>query len=401
MQNINIERTILSTIIYNPEIYRVVIKEGLKASDFFHDFHRKVFIAIEELNKTSMIEEGIIIDKLGRDFNESLMIYILSANPVANITPYVKELISLSSLLRLKTNAASLLAMIESGASLDEVITISKRNQYIDVRGSTLNIHRLSEIEGREAEFIGKSFLPFPRDTVSMVAAGGGVGKTFLMIQAAMRIIDEDNLKIFMWLTEDKVEISKKRAELIAKSVIHRDIHEYDDKLFIAGSDSESYHFLEESREGLRVSAEFFKFQQSVESFDVIIIDPLIAVFGGDENSNPHAKQFVSLFTTWATNSNKTIIFIHHATKGTSTQRGASAFADAVRMIYQVEMIKPKNGQEKTLDDGMRNIVIAKDNYGSKNILKSSEVKKRLFPAQRHVPLIVNQVVSMPEIDWE
>lgn len=70
-------------------------------------------------------------------------------------------------------------------------------------------------------------------------------------------------------------------------------------------------------------------------------------------------------------------------------------------MIYQVEVIKPKDGQEKTLDDGMRNIVIAKDNYDSKNILGSFEVKRRLFPAQRQVPLVVHQTVSMPNIDWD
>lgn len=401
VQNISIEQNILSTIIYHPEIFSEAIKEGLKASDFSYDFHQKIFNVMGELNKDSYIEEGLIITKLGKNFNESMMLQILTANPISNIKPYIKELISMSALAKLRVDTATLLALIDSGASLNDALSHAHKNNTIDMRESSLKIHRLSEIEGKDAEFICKSFLPFPKATVSMVAAGGGVGKTFLLIQTAMRIIDEENLKVFMWLTEDKVEISKKRAELIATKILEKDIQKYDNKLFISGSDSEVSHFLEESRDGLKVSSEFYRFQKMVDEFDVIIIDPLIAVFGGDENSNSHAKQFISLFTTWATNSEKTIIFIHHATKGTSTQRGASAFADAVRMIYQIEMIKQKEGQERILDDGMRNIIVAKDNYGSKNILGAAEVKRKIFPPQKPIPLVViQQKVSMPEINW-
>ena len=70
-------------------------------------------------------------------------------------------------------------------------------------------------------------------------------------------------------------------------------------------------------------------------------------------------------------------------------------------MIYQIEMIKQKEGQERILDDGMRNIIVAKDNYGSKNILGAAEVKRKIFPPQKPIPLVViQQKVSMPEINW-
>ena len=389
--NLAYERSVLATFIYSPESFGEAVKEGLNASDFFISFHQKVFSTIEELNKDGVIEESFIVSKLGEDFDESLMLQILTANPLSNIKPYVKELISMSALGKMRTKAAKLVAMIDDGAEYTEALNYFQKENAAEGRGTSLNIKRLSEIEGKNAEFIGKSFLPFPKDSVSMLVAGGGVGKTFLLLQAAMRIINEDKLKVFMWLTEDRLEICKKRIEIIAERIMQSSVYTYDGNLFIAGSDSEPPHFLEETREGMRISSEFYRFQKLMEDFDVIIIDPLIGVFGGDENSNPQAKQFISLFTSWAANAKKTVIFIHHATKGTSIQRGASAFADAVRMIYQVEIPKNKEGQPM-LEDGMRNIFIAKDNYGAQKIMGASMVQRRVFPMEAS---------QMPKISWQ
>lgn len=389
--NLAFERSVLSTLIYKPESIAEALKEGLTADDFHLAFHQKVFRVIDELNRDGFVEEGMIAASLGSEMDERLMIDILTANPIANVIPYVRELISLAALTRMRTGAAKLVAMIDEGASYGDALDYMHRNGEIESRGGGLKIRRLSEIEGKDAEFIGKSFLPFPKNSVSMIVAGGGVGKTFLLIQTAMRIIDEDRLKVFMWLTEDRLEICKKRVEIISERILLNGYNRYENYLYIAGSDSEPAHFLEETKEGMKVSSAFYRFQKLMEDFDVIIIDPLIGVFGGDENSNPQAKQFISLFTSWAANAGKTILFIHHATKGTSTQRGASAFADAVRMIYQVEIPKPKEGQAP-FEDGKRNIVIAKDNYGAQKILGGATVLRQVFPAAE---------VKMPKVLWQ
>lgn len=389
--NLAYERSVLATFIYSPETFGQAVKEGLTAGDFFISFHQKVFKIIDDLNRDGVIEESFIVAKLGKDFDEQQMLQILTTNPLSNLTPYIKELISMSALGKMRTSASKLVAMIDEGVGYSDALNYFQKENIAEGRGTSLNIRRLSEIEGKNAEFIGKSFLPFPKESVSMLVAGGGVGKTFLLLQAAMRIIDEDRLKIFMWLTEDRLEICKKRVEVIAERIMQSSVNQYNGNLFIAGSDSEPPHFLEETRDGTRVSSEFYRFQKQMEEFDVIIIDPLIGVFGGDENSNPQAKQFISLFTSWAAKAKKTVIFIHHATKGTSTQRGASAFADAVRMIYQIEVPKNKEGQPIS-DDGMRNVIIAKDNYGVQKILGKSIVQRRVFP---------QDASKMPKISWQ
>ena len=93
--------------------------------------------------------------------------------------------------------------------------------------------------------------------------------------------------------------------------------------------------------------------------FECVILG--IAFFGADENNNAHAKLFMQLYTKWASDEDKTIIFIHHSTKNTSQSRGASAFVDAARAVYEVERIKDKDG--KDIDSPKRKVTLTKDNY--------------------------------------
>ena len=128
----------------------------------------------------------------------------------------------------------------------------------------------------------------------------------------------------------------------------------------------------------MSINAAFFQFKKLLAAYDVIILDPLIAMFGGDENNNTHARQFVNLFTRWATTEGKTIIFIHHGTKNSAQSRGASAFIDAVRLVYQVEIIKNQEG--KQIENDLRLITLAKDNNGAKKYLDTFQVKRKVFP---------------------
>ena len=86
----------------------------------------------------------------------------------------------------------------------------------------------------------------------------------------------------------------------------------------------------------------------------------------------------MQLFTDWANKENKTIIFIHHSTKNTTQSRGASAFVDAVRTVYELDKIKDKDGNIK--ESSKRIVKLTKDNYGISNILKRYSFERELFP---------------------
>jgi replicative DNA helicase len=86
----------------------------------------------------------------------------------------------------------------------------------------------------------------------------------------------------------------------------------------------------------------------------------------------------MQLFTDWANKENKTIIFIHHSTKNSTQSRGASAFVDAVRTVYELDKIRDKEGNEK--ESHKRIVKLTKDNYGISNILEGFSVQRELFP---------------------
>jgi len=381
--NLDYERAILSGILFDPEMMDEVQELGVRTTDFYYPFHQKLFETLEYLYEHSAIEESIIRHHLGKVFDEVAMLDILATSPITKIRVYIKQLKEFSRLRDFKRLAHQILQEVDQEASLSDTIhLVHKELERVEEGSSALfNITTLDQVKAEEAVFICKSWLPFPKNAVSLVTAGGGVGKSFLLLQAAMRMIRDEKLKVFMWLSEDALSLSKYRAEMIAKNILESDIDSFAKDLHIAGADSETIHFLEESRAGVEVSSQFYQFKRMLKAYDVIILDPLIAMFGADENNNAHARRFINLFTRWATKEKKTIIFIHHGTKNSSQSRGASAFVDAVRLVYKVEHIKNDKGELQ--EDDKRWIILDKDNNGAKKYLGSQKVKRQVFPQKR------------------
>lgn len=387
--NLNYERAILSGIVFDPTTMIRVQEQGVDASDFYLPFHSKLFETLLYLYEHSVIEEAIIRHHMGKSFNEPAMLDVLAVSPVTQVEVYAEKLKEFSQLRDFKRMAQQILQKVENEEDIASTIHLVHKELERAEDGSRelFNIVTLDQVKAEEAEFICKSWLPFPKNTVSLVTAGGGVGKSFLLLQAAMRMIRDEKLKVFMWLSEDALSLSKYRSELIAKNILESEMDVFSKNLHIAGADSETIHFLEESRAGVEVSSQFYQFKRMLREHDVIILDPLIAMFGADENNNAHARKFINLFTMWATKEEKTIIFIHHGTKNSSQSRGASAFVDAVRLVYRVEAIKDDKGESQ--EDDMRWIILDKDNNGAKKYLGSSKVKRQVFPKKKSVIEIV------------
>ncbi|HIE34709.1 MAG TPA: replicative DNA helicase [Campylobacterales bacterium] len=94
LYNLNIERAVLSSIIFDPAIFEE-IASVLKPQDFYHPFHRNLFLAIEELFREDQpIDEEFLKEKLiiKNQFDESDFLEVLAANPLSNTSAYVKEI---------------------------------------------------------------------------------------------------------------------------------------------------------------------------------------------------------------------------------------------------------------------------------------------------------------------
>lgn len=94
LYNINIERSVLSSILFNPATFEDVATE-LKPRDFYLPAHAHIFEAMEECEREDLpIDEEFVKKKLNQKdrFDEDAMLEILSTNPLPSIKAYVEEI---------------------------------------------------------------------------------------------------------------------------------------------------------------------------------------------------------------------------------------------------------------------------------------------------------------------
>jgi replicative DNA helicase len=91
--SINIERTVLSSILFNQEEMEDIINV-LKPSDFYLPAHQIVYEVMTRLYYEEMpIDEEFIIKRLStKEVDESILLEIMATNPITNTVGYVKEI---------------------------------------------------------------------------------------------------------------------------------------------------------------------------------------------------------------------------------------------------------------------------------------------------------------------
>jgi len=151
-ENINIERGILSAIIFDNTIFDD-IKHKLKKSDFALPLHQDLWGVLTALaNEDKPLTEDFIAGKIG----ENELIDIISANPIVSHEKYISELKDLS--MKRNTRYAGAVAhrMSEDGKSLHEII-----NYLDDVAESNTDTTRHKTI----AELLAMDFPKLERSS--------------------------------------------------------------------------------------------------------------------------------------------------------------------------------------------------------------------------------------------
>jgi len=396
LYNIDLERGILNSIIFdNTKLEEV--ESILRAEDFYLPFHQNLFETMEELYKNDIpIDEIFLKDELikRKKFDENLFFEILATTPIENVDEYAKTLkeLSLKRKLQILFKRASI--KIENQNVLELINQIKKELENLEKDNSdTFKLADFSVVEDKEIEFILKEFLPIPRKAVTLLSAKGGAGKSWLVLQLALRFLNENsNKKVFAWLSEDPLFATKKRAEKILNEVLVNDnrIKFYDinnptyKNFKYLGSETRPFHLIEYDYKNKKINPLFYKLKHTLRDFDFIILDPLIAFFGGDENNNSQAREFMNLLTEWADKEDKAILVVHHNNKSTTGGiRGASAFVDAVRLQYQLFHPQELEKDAKVLPDNYRIIKIMKDNWGVERILNKKETGIEIFGSKK------------------
>lgn len=381
----NLEASLLCSLIFNPEIKTAQLESDL----FFNPLHKQILQSLQALDLQDAPRDEIIIRdylvrtvKVDSNIAEAALATILMQSPYSSIEHHVERLYEYKKIRDVKTALLRLQEQLNKGDSAIELeSSLLSYGQKIATNRSIelFSLHQASSVEAKEPRFVCKDFIPIPEKTVTIFSAGGGTGKTFLVLQLAMRfLVENSSEKAFLWLSEDDIGIAKERLNEIS-SFIYQDGAKTLDRLLLSAD--QTFQAIVEENRSVKSNPLLYKMKLILKDVKFIVLDPLIAFYGGDENNNAHARQFMQLFTHWAAEEDKIIIFIHHSTKNTTQSRGASALVDAARAVYEVDRIKDADGNEK--NSSKRLIILTKDNYRASKYFGGYKKEITVFPPEK------------------
>ena len=214
----------------------------------------------------------------------------------------------------------------------------SKTKNIINDKTKFISPHKIFTIEQHNEEIVYcKDILPIKKGICAILSGKGGVGKSFLIIQEALKYLQESpNGKAFLWLSEDSENDIKNRAIYTLFHVLKiknvRDVISILNRFFFYGASTAPVLFFKNGNTS-NVSLDFIQMLDELLDYDFIVLDPFTSFFNGDENSNNEVNLFIKKITKYAAIQNKIFFILHHHTKN-GQLRGATAFRDGVRLHY-------------------------------------------------------------------
>ena len=139
--SISIEKAILSSIIFNPdEIYSVATI--LEIDDFYLTAHQDIYKVMLELHNEDMpIDEDFIRRRAaGKDFNDVILIDILSSNPITNVEAYCIEIKEDSKLRKIQDISKKIPKYLSENLKSDDVLYSIQKDIEIIENQNLINV---------------------------------------------------------------------------------------------------------------------------------------------------------------------------------------------------------------------------------------------------------------------
>jgi replicative DNA helicase len=214
MYNLNIERAVLSAIIFDPKIFEEIASQ-LEPQDFYLPFHQHLFSAMEELSREDKpIDEEFLKNKLliKKKFDETAMLNVLAANPISNTDAYLEDIKSRATKRALATLATTIKkATVDDNLPIDEVTDLVEKKLYEITQNSIIQdfrdskevtlsllkeIKRLKALKNSELLGVDTGFRNlnsktngFGKGDLVIIAARPAMGKTSLVLNMTLKSI--------------------------------------------------------------------------------------------------------------------------------------------------------------------------------------------------------------------
>jgi len=229
--SISIEKTILSSILFSSdEIYTV--SEILEVEDFYLKAHQDIYEIMLELHNEEMpIDEDFIRRRgVGKAFNDSILIEVISTNPITNVEAYCIEIKEDSKIRKIQNLSRKIPKYIEENIKSDDVLYSLQKdieaieNQNIQDALTTKDLISLvvkdmkdaaengSKIVGQSSglKALDKIIGAFEDGDLIIIAARPSMGKTSIISTLAIQSL------------QDKAGVLIESLEMPAKKIMMR-----------------------------------------------------------------------------------------------------------------------------------------------------------------------------------
>lgn len=236
-----------------------------------------------------------------------------------------------------------------------------------------------------------------PLGVVGLLAAGGGVGKSFLIQQLGIAIatgrpflgmeVGEPGGVLILAAEDERDELHRRLHRIVGRMRDDGDLTDADlellrDRLFIASRVGEDNRLTSEHERvilrtcvGDRIAA----LVDELPDVKLIVLDPVSRFRGGDENANEAATRFVEAVESLRSATGATVLLAHHVSKdglraeaealSAESLRGASALVDGVRWAAAMATLRKDAAKDYGIDreDAGRyvRLDVVKNNYAA------------------------------------
>ncbi|CAG23305.1 AAA family ATPase [Photobacterium profundum] len=400
--NIGAEQSVIGAMIIDNKCIPKILGE-LSHDSFIGHAHRLLFKAITKLTAfgtpTDLItlSDEIEVQGHGELINISYIAELAKNTPSsANVMAYV-EVVKKNSATRKIEEAHQ--DFMQGGITLSEYKMLTE--QYADQ--STVNkLFNLKANISQQDDFyngpIEHKELIFhnclPLGEVAMLTGAGGSGKSFSTIHLAVSVAlglsafigynrpfkPTKAGKVVVLGGEDFRDDYKRRVRSVltamecnTQSMKNRLV----ENLHITSLVGDDIRIIAEDRGSAKLTGFVDNIAREVEELGdvrLVILDPMSAFYGAQENDNHSATMFVNAVNRICKATGAAVLMVHHSSKGSAgSARGASGFIDRSRTHISLKTVAQVKEQAKRKKDGP--ITVEDKNTVIVNLEKTNHVK--------------------------